>query len=51
VRFRLLSPRRGARSARTSRRRRAATMTVLIAMFLLGLFIALFTWRVSWSTT
>ena len=29
----------------------AATMTVLIGMFLLGLFIALGTWMVSWSTT
>src|ERR1700761_6242567 len=27
----------------------AATMTVLIGMFLLGLFIALGTWTVSWS--
>ena len=27
----------------------AATMTVLIGMFLLGLFIALGTWVVSWS--
>ena len=29
----------------------AATMTVLIGMFLLGLFIALGSWVVSWSTT
>ena len=27
----------------------AATMTVLVGMFLLGLFIALGTWTVSWS--
>ena len=27
----------------------AATMTVLIGMFLLGLFIALGTWVISWS--
>ena len=35
------SARRSARSSRTSRPRVAATMTVLIGMFLLGLFIAL----------
>ena len=29
----------------------AATMTVLIGMFLLGLFIALGSWVVSWTTT
>ncbi len=29
----------------------AATMTVLIGMFLLGLFIALGSWVVSWSAT
>ena len=43
------SRKRGRRSTANISTTFAATMTVLIGMFLLGLFIALGTWALSWS--